>query len=472
MSPRADDVHRPPRRNSQTQRATPINRTETVMNVKMLVAGTLLVWAGLTLGLRAQHLPKTLDLDQAVEIALSRHGGLDAARAAIEARAGSTRQAGLLPNPVFSLQTENWRFYGTPGFSASRNLDVFAWVGLPIETAGKRTRRVELAEADERIAEHQRQLLAWRIRQSVKKAYWEALAAVSDVEMLARSRETLQRLENYHEVQVRQGAMAEVNLIKVRVEVGRAALAVSGAEMEVGRGKIALLEAMGIPELNTDFEVRQPEARPVNLSWDAARATRQTVETALVHRPEILIGRTHVERARANVALQRSLARPDVTPYLGYKRNNAFHTLIGGFSISLPVRDKNTGRIEEALAEVRRWEAALRAEEARIGAEVAVALETVRRRQEILRSMETGMLDRARETSRIAQAAYQEGGVELLEVLDAQRAQNEISLFYSRSALDYQLSWVDLETASGTSNLPLSSVGTQTAVARFDTTVE
>lgn len=442
------------------------------MNVKMLVAGTLLLSAGLTLGLWAQHLPKTLDLGQAVEIALSRHGGLDAARAAIEARAGSTRQAGLLPNPVFSLQTENWRFYGTPGFSASRNLDVFAWVGLPIETAGKRTRRVELAEADERIAEHKRQRVAWGIRQSVKKAYWEVLAAVSDVEMLARSRETLQRLENYHEVQVRQGAMAEVDLIKVQVEAGRAALAVSGAEMEVGRGKIALLEAMGIPELNTDFEVRQPEARPVNLSWDAARATRQTVETALVHRTEILIGRAHVERARANVALQRSLARPDVTPYLGYKRNNAFHTLIGGFSISLPVRDKNTGRIEEALAEVRRWEADLRAVQARIGAEVAAALETVRRRQEILRLMETGMLDRARETSRIAQAAYQEGGVELLEVLDAQRAQNEIALFYSRSALDYQLSWVDLETASGTSNLPLSSVGTQTAVARFDTTVE
>ena len=442
------------------------------MNVKLHVAGTLLVSAGLTLGLWAQHLPKTLDLDQAVEMALSRHGGLDAARAAIEARAGSTRQAGLLPNPVFSLQTENWRFYGTPGFSASRNLDVFAWVGLPIETAGKRTRRVELAEADERIAEHKRQRVAWGIRQSVKKAYWEVLAAVSDVEMLARSRETLQRLENYHEVQVRQGAMAEVDLIKVRVEAGRAALAVSGAEMEVGRGKIALLEAMGIPELNTDFEVRQPEARPVNLSWDAARATRQTVETALVHRPEILIGRAHVERARANVALQRSLARPNVTPYLGYKRNNAFHTLIGGFSISLPVRDKNTGRIEEALAEVRRRKADLRAVEARIGAEVAAALETVRRRQEILRSMETGMLDHARETSRIAQAAYQEGGVELLEVLDAQRAQNEISLFYARSALDYQLSWVDLETAAGTSKLPLSSVGTQTAVARFETTVE
>ena len=442
------------------------------MNVKMLVAGTLLVSAGLTLGLRAQHLPEALDLDQAIEIALSRHGDLDAARAAIEARAGSTRQAGLLPNPVFSFQTENWRFHGQPGFSASRNLDVFAWVGIPIETAGKRMRRVELAEADERIAEHERQLAAWRILQSVKRAYWQALAAVSDLEMLERSRDTLQRLEKFHEVQMRQGAMAEVDLIKVRVEVGRARLALAGAEMEVSRRKMALLEAMGIPELNTGFEMRQPEARPVNPGRLDAQATPRAVATALIHRPEILIGRAQVERARAELALQRSLASPDVKPFVGYKRTGGFNTLMGGFSISLPVRDRNTGRIEEALAEVRRREARLRAAEARVGAEVAAAIETVRRSRKILRSMETGMLERARETSRIAQAAYQEGGVELLEVLDAQRAQNEIALSYSRSVFNHRLSWVNLETATGTSDLPQSSEVTQTAAAQLDATVE
>ena len=442
------------------------------MNVKLLVAVTVLLSAGLTLGLRAQQLPKTLDLDQAIEIAFSGHGDLDAARAAIEARAGSTRQAGAVPNPVFSFQTENWRFYGTPGFSASRNLDVFAWVDVPIETAGKRRRRVELAEADERIAEHTRQLVAWRIRQGVKKAFWEVLAAVSDVEMLTRSRDTLQRLENYHEVQVRLGSMAEVDLIKVRVEAGRAALILSGAEMEVSRSKIALLQSMGISELNTDFEVGQLEARTVNSDRDDAQSSSRVVETALIHRPEILIGKAQVERARADLALQRSLARPDLRPFLGYKRTNGFNTLLGGLSVSLPVRDRNTGRIEEAMAEVRRREATLRASEARIGAEVASAVETVRQSRKLLRSMETGMLDRARETYRIAQAAYQEGGVELLEVLDAQRAQNQIALFHSRSAFDYQLSLVVLETVAGTSNLPLLSEGTQTAVARFGVTVE
>lgn len=438
---------------------------------KTLVAGAFLVSAGLTLGLRAQPLPGILELDDAIELALSRHADLDAARAAIDARAGSTRQAGLSPNPLFSLQTENWRFYGNPGFSASRDLDLFAWVSVPIETARKRTRRVELAEADERIAEYERQLAAWRIRQSVKKAYWNALATVSDVKMLERSRETLERLEDYHEVRVRLGATAEVDLIKVRVEVGRSELALSGAEMEVSRAKIAVLEAMGIAELSTGFELRQPDAWPVDVSWDDAEATRQTAEKALAHRVEILLGRAQVERARAAVELQRSLARPDVRPYVGYKRTNEFNTLVGGISIPLPVRDDNAGRIAEALSQVRRREAALRAAEARISAQVATAVETVRRRSEMLRSMETGVLDRARETSRIALAAYQEGGVDLLDVLDAQRAQNELDLFHSRLVFDYQLSWVDLETASGTPNLSLSLDGTQSA-AHFGTMVE
>ena len=45
----------------------------------------------------------------------------------------------------------------------------------------------------------------------------------------------------------------------------------------------------------------------------------------------------------------------------------------------------------------------------------------------------------------------------------AQRAQNELDLFHSRLVFDYQLSWVDLETASGTLNLLLPADGAQTA---------
>jgi cobalt-zinc-cadmium efflux system outer membrane protein len=439
---------------------------------KRIGFGFLLTFLGFVVELQGQAIPNPLQLEQAVEIALSRHNGLGAADAAVEARAGAIRQAGLSPNPVFSFQTENWRFYGNPGFSASRDLDVFAFVSLPVETAGKKHRRVELAEADERIAARERQAVAWRVRQQVQKAFWQVSAAQARLEMLARSRETLQRLEEYHDVRVRLGAMAEVDLIKVRVETGRVALTLATAELEASRAKIALLEAMGVSELNTAFDVQQPDTRPANVNWNNGEAVGEVIEAAMSHRAEILLGEAHVERALTAVELQRSLGRPDVTPYLGYKRSQSFHTLVGGFSIPLAVRDKNTGSIEEALAEVRRQQALLRAAEARIRAEAAAAVEAVRRRSEMMRSMQTGVLDRARETSQIALAAYQEGGAELLDVLDAQRAQNEIGLFYSQLLFDYQLSWVDLESVAGTPSLSLPPQGTQTALARPSRPVE
>ncbi len=431
------------------------------MTVKMLVARTLLLSASLTLGLQAQPVHDVLDLDEAIEIALARHGSLDAARAAVEARAGSTRQAGRSPNPVFTLQTENWRFYGEPAFQPSRALDVFAWVNMPIETAGKRRRRVEVAEADAAMAEQQRQLVAWTIRQRVKKTYWQALAAIGDVEMLERSRETLQRMEDYHEVRVRLGAMAEAQLVRVRVDAGRAALALSTAEMEVGRAKLALLESMGAPDLDTRFALTTPRAQPVRTSLKDGLSVQQIIADALVHRMEIQIGRSLLRRARADVALQRSLARPDVMPFLGYKRTNAFNTLLGGVSVALPVRDRNGGNIEEALAEVRRQEALVQATEARVRTEVARAVETVRRRADMLLTMKTGILDGVSETSRIALAAHQQAGTALLDVLDAQRLHDEVRLFHSRSVFDYELNWVDLETAIGASIVSISPQGDQ-----------
>ena len=425
-----------------------------LMSARAAAAGAILAAACSTLGLKAQIVPRQLDLLSAIELALSRHADLDAADAVTQARAGSTRQAGAAPNPRLTLQTENWRFYGNPTFSAARDLDVFAWVSVPVETAGKRARRVELAETDELIAERERQMVTWRIRQSVKTAFWQALAAEGDVAMVGATHEALRRLEDYHKARVQLGETAEVTLIRVRVEAGRVDLELARARMEASRAKLALLGAMGVPQAATDFSLLPPRQRPSHLDSGRAQALEDAAQTALGRRSEILLGRALVERARANLALQRSRARPDLTPFLGYKRTNLFNTVIGGLTVSLPVRDRNAGSIEEAAAEVRQWEAALRAAEARIRTEVAAAVERVRRHSEMLRSMEAEVLEGARDGFRIALAAYEEGGAELLDVLDAQRAQSEIGRLHSQLRFDYQLSWVGLETALGAAVLP------------------
>lgn len=452
--------------------ATPVNAVEAAVQARSLTVWPLVALASLAFGLRAETIPEELGLNQAIEIALSNHDDLEAARAAIAARAGSTVQAGTSPNPLFTLQTENWRFHGDPAFSLGRSLDVFAFVTVPVETAGKRMRRVELAANDERIAEHERKLISWRIRQHVKTAFWRALAAASDAAMLSSRRETLHRVEGYHAVKVREGATAEVNLIRARIDTGRADVALAGAEMEASRARIALVAAMGVSQTSTDFALLRPAPRSASPDWDQGVAVETSVASALAHRAELLLARALVERAQAALSLERARARPDLRPYVGYKRTNSLDTVIGGLMVALPVRDKNAGNIEEAVAEVRQQEAALRASEARIRSEVLSAVETVRRRAEMLRTMESGVLDGARETFRIARAAYEEGGAEPLDALAAQSIQDEIELIHSRLQFDYEASWVELETATGTPEQPSAPDSNRPIVAGFGAAAE
>ena len=62
------------------------------------------------------------------------------------------------------------------------------------------------------------------------------------------------------------------------------------------------------------------------------------------------------------------------------------------------------------------------------------------------------MRDRADEVYKIADAAYREGGSDILRLLDAERTKIETQLAYSRTLFELQQSAVAVATAQG--NLP------------------
>jgi outer membrane protein TolC len=84
-----------------------------------------------------------------------------------------------------------------------------------------------------------------------------------------------------------------------------------------------------------------------------------------------------------------------------------------------------------------------------VSAEVAAAATAVARRAAIVRSIESGMLENARETAQIALAAYTEGGTDLFRLLDAERAQKEIELLHTETLFQWKLSEIDLDSAVG-----------------------
>jgi cobalt-zinc-cadmium efflux system outer membrane protein len=384
----------------------------------------------------------TLTVKEAVARALAAHPALRESAERVSASEGLLRQAGLRPNPRFAFQTENLGANGRPGFDYGRDADTFAYLSQLIETGGKRRRRVDAASAATRRAELERELLARHLASRVKWAYWSAEGAGRARHSLEETLKTFARIVQYHEMRVREGAMAEADLLRVRLESERIALAANTATLEAERARIQLFREMGalsFPEIQfesgaDELEVALPEADPAR---------------ALDARIEMKLARQAVQQARAKLDLERATAAPDVDAVAGYKRTAGYNTMIGGVQIALPFGNRNQGNIAAALAEVRAAESAEAATAALIHAETRAAKSEYDLRSRQIQTSLGPLMEHAVEASRIAQAAYREGGTDLLRLLDAERAHLDAQLLYCRSLAEYRQSIVNLETALG-----------------------
>ncbi len=383
-----------------------------------------------------------LTLDEAVAKAVEQHPLLAEGQRRIEAAQGQQRQAGLRYNPKLILQSENARIPASTPFIYGRETDNFAYLQQTFETAGKRGRRVELASQGLRGAELELSVLRRQVQRSVVLAYWAAAGAQRMYELLEESRKNFQQIVEYHEIRVKEGAMAESDLLRVRLEAGRIALGANNAKLDASRARIELFRAMG----QTQFPAVL-FSDPLELKED--RAMLVDALAALERRPEVLLARARLEQARRALALAQANARPNYEALFGYKRTAGFDTVIAGLQVDLPFANRNQGNIETAAAEIKAAESNVAATEAIVRAEVEAAQAEYQMRRQQVREFLGRIRAEAAETSKIAQAAYRLGGADLLRLLDAERLRIEIDQLNYRAMMEYRQSIAALEFALG-----------------------
>lgn len=347
----------------------------------------------------------------------------------------------LRPNPRIFFQTENWRAWSSPGFSPANSADTYLYLSQPVETGGKRAQRTAVAEAQVERARLERELVELQVVTAVKQAYWAASAAARIHAEAVASVSNFSGVLVYHENRVREGAMAEADLIKVRLEYERLQIAANSAELAATRARIELFRAMG--------QADDAHAALTDLAEAPATPPAADLERALANRPEMKLARQGREAAQAAVRLQRSLARPDVDVVAGYKQTSGSPTVLAGVQWTLPVNNRNQGNISAAEAAVRIAESEIAAQAALVRAEVAAAAaEVSMRRRQVTESLPR-LREHASESARIALAAYREGGSDLLRLLDAERVRIEVETLYQRTLGEYRQSIAALEAALG-----------------------
>jgi len=398
--------------------------------------------------------PQTgLTVEQAVAYALEHNGELLAARKEIDAASALVKQAMLRANPKVDASVSK-TITGT-----DNNITLIGM--LPLELGGRRPARIRVAE---RELEMRRQDVSNRERMlaaDVRAKFGEALAAILklgfDEDLIATS----QRGYSLVAARVTEGGTAPLEQNMVLVELNRLR---SMRETAEGKVQIEMLELRNLMGMT-------PE-EPLSLRGDfndviaPLPALADATKLALSGRPDLKLAKAAESFAEARIEQARSEGRLDASLTAGYQRmafgyplngiNDAgqlgpiqgtFHYFTVGVSLDLPVRNKNQGAIEAAVAEMEGAKRRREFLELTVRREVASAYaqyNSTARAAEIFR---VGVKDQANANLDVVRQTYELGSKTLIDYLGEQRRFIDLQNSYIDALLDAYKARVEIERA-------------------------
>ena len=388
-----------------------------------------------------------ITLNDVIRAAVARNPLIDAARARVQAARGSRLTAGTLPNPILTYQVENADFPGraTP-VGLIRETSTFAI--LPLESVWQRRPRVRKADENIRAADADLSAARRQVAADAARAFFRVALAQASMNASADIQEGLDSLVRYTRARVTEGVAAEGDLIRLEVERDRAA-----TDRVLQRVELVRASGTLAPYLDDSTQLVGPASLPVVdddslFVTSIALAPASAFTARVVLRPDVLAARARAAAAGAESAIQRTLLVRQLAATFGTKSTGGSYSMIAGLSVPFPLFDQNRGEVQRANSERLAAEQELVWVERQASAEIASAHEAARMLTTELGGLNREFLARAGEARRIAVAAYQEGAVPLLQVLDATRSLGDARLTYYRALFARQGSLLDLYAAA------------------------
>lgn len=400
-----------------------------------------------------------LTADDAVTYATAHNGELLAVRKEIDAARALVKQASLRANPALEI-------------NSARQLDgkdnqLMVNGMWPLELGGRRLARITVAQRELELREQavvdRERLIAAEVRAKFGQGLAEILKLGFTEELLANSR------RGYRLVQARvtEGRTAPLEQNMVLVEVNRLR---SVRETDEGRVEIALLELRNLMGM-------QPE-EPLRLRGDFDKLIEpllplsEATAQALRSRPDLEGYRATERLAEARILEARAQGRADASINAGYQRMNSSFPVFGvndggqlqpvqdvfnfvtfGVTVSLPVRNKNQGAIEAAVAEMDAAKQRREFAELTIRREVASAYAQYERAARAMQIYRVGVKEQAGTNLEVVRQTYELGSKTLLDYIAEQRRYIELENTYIDSLLATYRAQVEIARASASPEL-------------------
>ena len=387
----------------------------------------------------------SLNVTEAVSLFLKQNLDLLMTKYGIDDAKGLAITAKLFPNPVLSL-------FGGAAFTQQQTFKGTRYLTPQIEQmfllAGKRGYRIESAGYGIQAAEATFTDAIRELTLALKDAYFQVQLASRRLDLAKDNQERFHRILTIGELRFKKGFIAEVDLIRLRLQAVDFGAQVIRFSQEVQTALNDLRLLLALPPTTDLVLTSDLVYKRVTPDIDRLRTE------ALDKRPDLQARRFVLSQQQANLKLAKSLRIPD--PVVGGSftiqgpQGGSNQQLYGlTLEVPLPVFDRNQGGIAQAEIAIQVAQVDLHKTTLEVQNEIEVTYRNLTQSQRLVEAYQAGVLDDARTTFFILEKAYQKGGVTLLDVLDAARTSQTILQNYLEALFEYQRNLFLLERATG-----------------------
>ena len=381
---------------------------------------------------------RILTLEDAKRISFENNWDLLASRSDVDFATAQKIVARQFPNPTLSLSTAKINVDNHPASTGgrndvwSRNYDTISAINQLFEVGGKRSSRKASAAAGVQAAEARLSDARRVLNLAVTKAYVGAILAETNVHILKRSAASLRKEAQIAETRLNAGDISRADKSQIEIAAERLELDAQSAESSAATAKIGVEVLLGVPKPTGDWA---PGDSLENLALPPFLASERVPGAP---RPDLLAAEALRHKAEAELKLQKALRIPDPTFLVQYEHEPAEqpNTLGVGLSFPLPLWNRNRGGIRAASVALEQADLQVEKTKALIAAEIATADLAYTDATARWRHQRDFIQPKAADIRQTIAFAYEKGGASLLDLLLAERNDNEVRLATAQAAAD------------------------------------
>jgi cobalt-zinc-cadmium efflux system outer membrane protein len=405
--------------------------------------------------------PKTITLDEAIQMAVQHNHNMLAMMTTIQQAEAEEITANLRPNPTLFADWEylplgapahqNPNLYPNVSTNDYLNNDTEGDIGLSylIERGKKRQHRLQAAKD---ITAQTRSLVADDERGltfNTASLFVNVQLAESTIELAEKDLKSFQKTVDLGELRYNKGAISEDDYLKIKLQLLQFETDYQQAELARAQALSDLRQLLGYESVSADYDVAGPfDYQPLNGNLEDFQLK------ALQNRPDLRAAQQGVTAARSLYELQKAIGKQDVTVQGNYSHVNGLNAANFLGSIPLPIFNRNQGEIARTRFAITQAQEQEKATNGQALTDVRDAYEGLRVSDRIVQLYRSGYLDVAQKDRDISEYAYQRGAVSLLDFLDAERNYRATQLAYRQALASYLLALEQLRQAVGTRALP------------------